>query len=133
MDSIICAARDVTNQEWEALRALYVQAFVAMSASVSAYDLAIMGNNPEQFWESVFDCDKPRSNTKNYMFSMSKDGERIVAYGLYTYVSNAQYLYIHHLVVHPDYQGQGLGKRAYVCSAGIACRCAESWVADADI
>ena len=107
----MCAARDITCQEWEALRALYVQAFVAMSASVSACDLALMGNNTEQFWAGVFDRDKPRSNAKNYTFSMSKDGERIVAYGLYTYMSDAQYLYIHHFVVHPDYQGQGLGKR----------------------
>lgn len=68
-----------------------------------------MGNNPEQFWAGVFDRDKPRSNAKNYTSGMSKDGERIVAYGLYTYVNDAQYLYIHHFVVHPDYQGQDLG------------------------
>lgn len=111
MNSIICSARDVTCQEWEALRALYVQAFVSMSASISTGDLALMNNNPEEFWMGVFDRDKIRSNAKNYMFSMSKDSDRIVAYGLYKYESDAQYLYIHHFVVHPNYQGQGLGKR----------------------
>lgn len=111
MNSITRPARDITSQEWEALRTLYVQAFVAMSASVSAGDLALMDNNPEEFWAGVFDSDKIRSNAKNYTFSMSKDGERIVAYSLYTYESDAQYLYIHHFVVHPNYQGQGLGKR----------------------
>lgn len=111
MNSIMRTARDVTCQEWESLRALYVQAFVTMSASISAGDLALMDNNPEEFWAGVFDRDKIRSNAKNYTFSMSKDGERIVAYGLYTYESDAQYLYIHHFVVHPNYQGQGLGKR----------------------
>ena len=99
MDNIICAARDVTYQEWEVLRALYVQAFVAMSANVSACDLALMGNNPEQFWSGVFDYDKPRSSAKNYTFSISKDGEKIISYGLYTYVSDVQYLYIHHFVM----------------------------------
>ncbi len=111
MDNIMCAARDVTCQEWEALRILYVHAFVAMSANISACDLALMDNNPEQFWAGVFDRDKPQSNAKNYTFSIFKNDEKIVAYGLYKYVSNAQYLYVHHLVVHPDHQGQGLGKQ----------------------
>lgn len=111
MDSTICAAREVADYEWEALRGLYVQAFVAMSANVSAGDLALMGNNPEQFWAGVFDRDKTQSNAKNYTFSMSKDGGKMVAYGLYAYMNDSRYLYIHHLVVHPDYQGQGLGKR----------------------
>ena len=88
-----------------------MQAFVAMSASLSACDLALMGNNPQQFWAGVFDRDEPLSKAKNYTLSMSKDSGRIVAYGLYTYVSDEQYLYIHHFVVHPDYQGQGFGKR----------------------
>lgn len=38
MNSVLCAARDVTGQEWEKLRALYVKAFVAMSAKVSEED-----------------------------------------------------------------------------------------------
>ena len=111
MNSLLCNARDITTQEWEALRALYVQAFVAMSTNVNACDLALMGNNPENFWAGVFDRDKPRSKEKNYTFSLSKDGENIAAYALYTYVSDAHYLYVHHLVVHPDYQGRGLGKQ----------------------
>ena len=111
MDSIECAARDVTSQEWEALRALYIQAFVRMSATVSADDLALMGNDPKAFWAGVFDRDKPQSSAKNYTFCISKEGETIVSYGLYTYVTDTQYLYIHHFVVHPDYQGQGFGKR----------------------
>ncbi len=111
MNSIIRPARDVTCQEWEALRALYVQAFVAMSASMSSGDLALMDNNPEEFWASVFDRDKIQSTAKNYTFSLSKDGEKIVAYGLYTYESDAHYLYIHHFLVDPNYQGQGLGKQ----------------------
>jgi ribosomal protein S18 acetylase RimI-like enzyme len=101
---------DVTDKEWEELKALYVQAFVGMSSNVSKDDLALMDHNPEQFWTNVFDRDKTRSNEKNYTFSIAKDGERIVAYGLYTCVNDAQYLYIHHFVVHPNYQGQGLGK-----------------------
>lgn len=96
MEIKVCAARDVTCQEWEALRTLYVQAFVMMSEKVSPCDLSLMGNNPERFWAGVFDCDKPRSNTKNYSFSMFKQGERIIAYGLYKYVKNDRYLYIHH-------------------------------------
>jgi hypothetical protein len=52
MDSIICAARDVTHQEWEALRALYVKAFVAMSANVGACDLALMGNILNNFGQA---------------------------------------------------------------------------------
>lgn len=111
MDSIVCNANDVTCQEWEELRALYIKAFVAMSASISDCDLALMDNNPEQFWAGVFDRDRPRSITKNYTFSISRSNEKIVAYGLYTYMSDVHYLYIHHLAVHPDHQGQGLGKR----------------------
>ena len=107
----IYAAHDLPHQEWHALRALYVHTFVTMSANVSASDLALMGNNPKQFWEEVFDRDKPRATTKNYTFIISKDGEKITSYGLYKYLSDTQYLYIHHLVVHPDYQGKGLGKR----------------------
>lgn len=110
METRLCASRDLTVQEWDELRELYVKAFVAMSATVSAHDLALLGNNPEHFWERVFDRDKPNSIAKNYTFKLTKENERIVAYGLYTYLKDAQYLYIHHFVVHPDYQGKGLGK-----------------------
>ena len=110
MNNITISFDDVTDQVWEELRALYVQAFVAMSSNVSKDGLALMNHNPEKFWTKVFDRDKTRSNEKNYTFSITKLAERIVAYALHTYVNDAQYLYIHHFVVHPNYQGQGLGK-----------------------
>lgn len=107
----MCFASDLTSQEWEKLRMLYVQAFVRMSTKISTSDLALMDNNPEEFWAGVFDCDKPRSTEKNYTFSLFKEGEKIIVYGLYTYMSDTKYVYVHHLVVHPDCQGQGLGKQ----------------------
>lgn len=111
MKNTLCSARDLAGHEWEMLRALYVQAFVTMSTNVSAGDLALMGNHPQTFWEGVFDRDKPRSHAKNYTFILSKEGEKTVAYGLYTYARETHYLYIHHFVVHPDHQGQGLGRQ----------------------
>lgn len=53
MNSVLCAAHDATDKEWEELKVLYVKAFVAMSAKVSEEDFALMGNNPEQFWAGV--------------------------------------------------------------------------------
>lgn len=115
MNNIMRAAADLTCQEWEAIRALYVLAFVKMSTNVSTSDLALMGGDPERFWADVFDQDKPRSKAKNYTFSIFKEDDTIIAYGLYTYVSDALYLYIHHFLVHPDYQGRGMGKR-FMCT-----------------
>lgn len=111
MDSRICPAREITHEEWQELRELYIQAFVAMSENVSIEDLALMGNNSKKFWAAVFDRDQPQSSAKNYIFNISKENEKIISYGLYTYINDERYLYIHHFVVHPGYQRQGLGKR----------------------
>lgn len=102
---------EITAQEWIELKKLFVESFFAACRNVNERDLALMNNNITTFWSIVFDRDKPQVMEEKYKVILYKKDDIIIAYGLYTFFNDIKYVYIRHLCVNTEYQGQGLGKK----------------------
>lgn len=109
-DKVKCAC-DITDKDWNQLKELFVLSFVTTCQNVSKQDLELMNNDPATFWANVFDRDKPQVVSEKYEAIMFKSGDTVIAYILYVYLEDSKYLYVRHLCVSPNYQGQSLGKK----------------------